>query len=170
MFKKIYDNLNECIDYTFKLASQYANEGVNNDIGGPFGAGIIQIIDEKYKILVITRNTVLSEKDPTSHAEINAIRKASKILKRFDLNDCILVTTSRSCPMCISAACWAKIQTVYYSQNYEKATKYGFKDNNILEYLQDNDKNKIITENEKYSKYTENPFLEWEKKQSKITY
>lgn len=170
MLNKLYDNLNECVDYTFKLSSIYADEGVNGNIGGPFGAGIIQIIDGKYKILVITRNTVLFEKDPTSHAEVNAIRKACKLLDRFHLSDCILVTTSKSCPMCISAACWAKIPTVFYSLDYETATTYGFRDNSILEYLQDKDKNKIINENQKYSKYTEVPFLEWAKKQGKITY
>ena len=168
MLDKIYDNLDECIDDTFKLCSVYADEGVNGNIGGPFGAGIIQIIDGKYKILVITRNTVLFDKDATSHAEVNAIRKASTILGRFNLSDCIVVTTSKSCPMCISAACWARIHTVYYSQNYDKAKDNGFKDDSILEYLQN--KNTIITETKKYSKYTEIPFISWIKKQDKIEY
>jgi guanine deaminase len=169
MLNKIYNNLDECVDYAFKLCSVYADEGVNYNLGGPFGACIIQTIDEnKYKILAITRNTVLFDKDPTSHAEINAIRKASKFLDRFDLSDCILVTTSKSCPMCISAACWAKIKVVYYSQNYKAATTSGFKDNNILEYLQG--KNDIITEKNKYNSYTEIPIRTWLDKQDKIIY
>lgn len=168
MLDKIYDNLNECIDDAFKLSSVYADEGVNKNIGGPFGSCIVQIINETYKIIVITRNTVLLDKDATSHAEINAIRKASKILDRFDLSDCILVTTSKSCPMCISAACWAKIQVVYYSIDYELATTSGFKDNSILEYLQG--KNNIITENKKENNYAEIPFITWSKKQDKIEY
>ncbi len=168
MLDKIYDDLNECINDAFKLSSIYANEGVNGNIGGPFGACIIQIIDKKYKILVLSRNTVILDKDATSHAEINAIHTTSKILNRFDLSDCILVTTSKSCPMCISAACWAKIKVIYYSLDYEQATTNGFKDNSILEYLQD--KNNIITEKKITNKYTEIPFITWSNKQDKIEY
>jgi len=168
MLDKLYTNLDECIDDTFKLSSIYADVGVTENIGGPFGSGIIQIIDGKYKILVVERNTVISDKDATCHAEVNAIRQASKILDRFDLSDCILVTTSKSCPMCISAACWAKIKVIYYSLDYELATTSGFKDNSILEYLQD--KNSIITENKKNSEYAEIPFITWSKKQNKVQY
>jgi guanine deaminase len=169
MLDKLYDNLDECIDECFKLSSLYADEGVKKNIGGPFGACIIQKINEKYKVLVMSRNTVLFEKDATCHAEINAIRKASKILDRFDLSDCILITTSKSCPMCISAACWAKIKLVYYSLDYEIATTNGFKDNNILDYLKNNNNN-VIQEEKIANKYAIVPFTTWKNKEDKNTY
>lgn len=50
--------------------------------GGPFGAAIVK--DEK--IISTAHNTVLKSKDATAHAEINAIRKASKKLKTHDLS------------------------------------------------------------------------------------
>lgn len=169
MLDKLYNNIDECIDDALKLSSTYADEGVIGNIGGPFGASIIQVIDGKYRIIVIARNTVISEKDATCHAEVNAIRKANKILNRFDLSDCILVSTSKSCPMCISAACWARIPTVYYSLDYDLATTSGFKDNNILEYLQGKN-DKVITEKKRYTKYAEVPFETWAKKEDKTNY
>ena len=36
-----YDNLEECVNEVYELASKYAIDGVKNNIGGPFGAGII---------------------------------------------------------------------------------------------------------------------------------
>ena len=36
-----YENLEECVNVVYELASKYATDGVKNNIGGPFGAGII---------------------------------------------------------------------------------------------------------------------------------
>ena len=36
-----YDDLEECVNDVYTIASKYADEGVKNGIGGPFGAGII---------------------------------------------------------------------------------------------------------------------------------
>ena len=49
--------------------------------GGPFGAAIVK----DGKIISTAHNTVLESKDATAHAEINAIRKASKKLNTHDL-------------------------------------------------------------------------------------
>ena len=47
MNNKIYTNLNECINEVLSLSSNYACKGVEKNIGGPFGAGIIQKIVTK---------------------------------------------------------------------------------------------------------------------------
>ena len=61
-----YDNLEECVNEVYELASKYAIDGVKNNIGGPFGAGIIYKKENgKYIILLIERNTVIASKDPT---------------------------------------------------------------------------------------------------------
>ena len=63
-----YDNLEECVNEVYELASKYAIDGVKNNIGGPFGAGIIYEKENgKYIILLIERNTVIASKDPTAH-------------------------------------------------------------------------------------------------------
>ena len=164
-----YKKLEECIDRVYELASNYAIDGVKNNIGGPFGAGIIyQKENGKYEILSIARNTVISSKDPTAHAEVNAIREACKKIENKSLKDCILVTTAKSCPMCLSAACWANIKVIYYSQEYESAVSSGFNDENIAEYIKG--KNEIIKEKRIKKDCCELPFIEWDKKKDKQMY
>lgn len=168
MFDKYYDNIDECVNDALSLASEYAKDGVERGIGGPFGAAIIQKQEKGYKIIVIARNTVLMHKDPTCHAEINAIKKASRILDRYELEDCILVSTAKSCPMCISAACWARIKDVKYSVDYDYAEKHGFIDKEISQYIKG--KNKIIKEEKVKNEYAFKPFEVWEEKEDKKSY
>ena len=168
MFDKFYENFDECVNDALSLASEYANDGVERNIGGPFGAAIIKKYDKGYKIIVIARNTVLMENDPTCHAEINAIKKASRILGKYELSDCVLVSTAKSCPMCISAACWARIPMVKYSLDYDFAEKYGFIDRTIAHYIKG--KNNIIKEEKVKNKYVEKPFETWQNKENKKSY
>ena len=164
-----YENLEECVNAVYEMASKYAIEGVKDGIGGPFGAGIIYKKENgKYVILVIERNTVVLSKDPTAHAEVNAIRSACKLLNTKSLENCILVTTAKSCPMCLSAACWANIQTIYYSQSYDSAEESGFRDEKIAEYIKGN--NEIIEEIPLSNPCCEMPFVEWNNKEDRDEY
>jgi guanine deaminase len=101
------------------LAIEEAKKGARLNEGGPFGC----IITRKGKIISIAHNTVLKTNDPTAHAEVNAIRKASKKLKKFDLSDCELYTSCEPCPMCFGATHWAKIPILYYSATIRDAKK-----------------------------------------------
>lgn len=164
-----YDNLEECVNKMLELASNYAIEGVKNNIGGPFGAGIILKKENgKFENLVIERNSVIFSKDPTAHAEVNAIRSSCKKLNTRSLENCILVTTAKSCPMCLSAAIWANIKTIYYSEDYDSAVSSGFRDENIEEYIKGN--NNIIEEKQIKNKCSEEPFIEWNNKIDKEMY
>lgn len=164
-----YDNLEECINKVYEIASEYTIDGVKNNLGGPFGAGIIhQKANGKFEILSLARNTVISSKDPTAHAEVNAIRIACQKLNNKSLENCILVTTAKSCPMCLSATCWANIKTIYYSQEYDTAVSSGFKDEKIAEYIKGN--NHIIEEKRLPNECCEMPFIEWDKKTDKEMY
>lgn len=51
--------------------------------GGPFGA----VIAKGGNIIAEASNTVTIDHDPTAHAEVNAIRKATQKLGTFDLTD-----------------------------------------------------------------------------------
>ena len=62
------------------IAYNEATQGMLANDGGPFGAVIVK--DDK--IIASAHNTVLIDKDPTAHAEINTIRKASTLLNNFD--------------------------------------------------------------------------------------
>lgn len=51
--------------------------------------------------------------DPTAHAEILAIKKASEILSSWRLKDCEMYVTLEPCPMCAGAICSSRIKRVY---------------------------------------------------------
>ncbi len=89
--------------------------------GGPFGACIVK----DGRVVATARNTVLKH-DSTCHAEVNAIRKASKKLGTFDLTGCEIYSTTEPCPMCFGAIHWARIGTVYYGTGIRDAAKAGF--------------------------------------------
>jgi tRNA(Arg) A34 adenosine deaminase TadA len=95
--------------------------------GGPFGAVIVK----DGKIIAGSSNSVTLDNDPTAHAEINAIRKASKILNTFDLSGCDIYTSCEPCPMCLGAIYWAHINTIYYGNTREDAKNIGFDDDFI---------------------------------------
>ena len=110
-----------------QAAYEEALFGVNHNHGGPFGAVIVldgEIVGQGH-------NTVLNSKDPTAHAEINAIRKASESLDHYHLDGAEIYTTCEPCPMCMSAIYWAKISSVYYCLDRVDAEKIGFNDNYI---------------------------------------
>jgi len=116
------------MDY-MEVAIKEAKKGIKNKDGGPFGAVIVR----KNKVVSKSHNLVLKSNDPTAHAEINAIRKASKKLKKFDLSDCELYTTCEPCPMCYFAIHWAKIKTVYFGATRIDAAKIGFSDKDLYD-------------------------------------
>lgn len=89
--------------------------------GGPFGACLVR----DGRVLAVARNTVL-DGDATCHAEVNAIRKASRKLRTFDLSGCEIYSTTEPCPMCFGAIHWARIGTVYYGTGIGDAARAGF--------------------------------------------
>ena len=118
------------------IAIKEARKGMLKNDGGPFGAVVVK----NGQIVSLAHNEVLKTFDPTAHAEINAIRKASRILKRFDLSDCELYTTSKPCPMCMGAIYWARIGKVYYGTDEDEVAKIGFDDKKFYDFLFGRDK------------------------------
>lgn len=112
-------------------AFEDALQSVKNNIGGPFGAVIVK----DGKLIGRGVNMVISQKDPTAHAEIMAIRDACKNIGHFDLAGASLYSTCEPCPMCLSAIYWANIQTVYFCSTRSDAEAIGFRDNHIYEEL-----------------------------------
>lgn len=117
-----------------EVAIEESEKNKSNDYtkGGPFGCAIVK----DNKIIAKGHNTVVQSKDPTAHAEINAIRKACKELDTHDLTDCVLYTSAEPCPMCLSAIIWANIKEVYYANTKEEVDEIGFRDDDIYDYLQ----------------------------------
>ena len=126
-----------------KLAIERARETMNQNLGGPFGAAVI---DKDGTILSVTSNSVLGDHDPTAHAEMNAIREACKVKGTHDLTGCIIYATGYPCPMCLSAIIWANIKTVYYGCTPVDAEEIGFRDDFIYNFIQDGLKDETILE------------------------
>lgn len=78
------------------------------------------IITKNDKILARAYNKIETSKDATMHAEILAIKKASKKLKNWRLNDCEMYVTLEPCTMCSSAIELSRIKKVYYLVKRDK--------------------------------------------------
>ena len=76
----------------------------------PVGAVVVK----GEKILGKGRNTVISDNDVSSHAEINAIRDASFTIGNYRLNDCVIYVTLEPCHMCAKAIVDARISSVIF--------------------------------------------------------
>jgi guanine deaminase len=92
--------------------------------GGPFGA----VIARDGTIIGRGWNRVTSANDPTAHAEIVAIRDACRAANAFHLHDCVLYTSCEPCPMCLIAACWARLTRIVYAADRNDAAAIGFDD------------------------------------------
>tara|TARA_B110000263_G_scaffold223383_1_gene213086 strand:+ start:402 stop:866 length:465 start_codon:yes stop_codon:yes gene_type:complete len=133
---------------------------------GPFGAVIVK----DNKIVSEGFNIVTSSNDPTSHAEIVAIRNACKILNNFSLEGCDLYTTCEPCPMCLSAIYWARIERVYYANTRSDAQKIDFSDAMIYEELNKTIKNRKIPMHQMMRDEALKAFDLWNKKEDKVKY
>lgn len=96
-------------EYYMKLALKQAMKAKQKD-EVPVGAVIVK--DD----VVIARGYNLRESsfDPTSHAEINAIRKACKKMKSWRLEGATIYVTVEPCSMCAGAILWTRIKRVVY--------------------------------------------------------
>ncbi len=92
-----------------KLALELAKKAeLKNEV--PVGALVVR----DGKIIGRGMNTSISDYDPTSHAEINAIREAAKAIKNYRLKDCTIYVTLEPCAMCVGAIQHARIEKIIY--------------------------------------------------------
>jgi len=136
-----------------------AISGVQKAHGGPFGAVIVR----KGKVIVRAHNEVFKNKDPTCHAEINAIRKASKRLGSTYLSDCVISSSCEPCPMCLSAILWARMKRVYFAASGKVASKAGFSDKDILDTIRGRSSSRKLVKKMLQSPDQLAPFVAWKK-------
>jgi tRNA(adenine34) deaminase len=65
-------------------------------------------------VLAAAGNRTLTDRDPTAHAEILAIRAAAEALGSERLVECDLYATLEPCTMCAAAISFARIRRLYY--------------------------------------------------------
>lgn len=76
----------------------------------PYGAVVVQA----GRIVGQAPSRVVARRDPTAHAEMEAIRDATQRLGTRSLNGCILYSSFQPCPMCEAAAYWAGIERLVH--------------------------------------------------------
>lgn len=91
-----------------KLAIEKALEGMNK---GELPIGAVIVKDGE--VIACCHNEKEMKNDPTAHAEILAIREASKNLGDWRLNGCEMYVTLEPCPMCISAIAQSRLDRVH---------------------------------------------------------
>jgi tRNA(adenine34) deaminase len=72
------------------------------------------VIVRDNEIIAAAGNRTLTDRDPTAHAEILAIRQATKATGSERLVDCDLYVTLEPCTMCAGAISLARIRRLYY--------------------------------------------------------
>jgi len=154
------------------MSSQFMNRAIELSIKsvnrgtGPFGAVIVKdnkIISEGFNIVTLAN-------DPTSHAEIVAIRNACKSLNNFSLKGFDLYTTCEPCPMCLSAIYWARVDNVFYANARSDAQKIDFDDSLIYSELTKKVDQRKIPTVQLMREEASKAFELWDKKIDKVKY
>ncbi|MBV8926451.1 MAG: nucleoside deaminase [Bradyrhizobium sp.] len=93
------------MDLALKTAE---NAGKSGEV--PIGCVIVR----DYEVIATAGNRTLSERDPTAHAEVLAIRQAADRIGTERLTDCDMYVTLEPCTMCAGAISFARIRRLYY--------------------------------------------------------
>jgi len=104
------------------------DEAIKAKKSGDYAIGAIVV--KSRKIIAKGGNRIKLDIDPTQHAEIVAIRRASKLLQKRHLKGCTLYTTHEPCPMCASAIVWAKMDGVVFGSTLKDMSDYKIKNGN----------------------------------------
>src|SRR4051794_10171795 len=90
----------------------------------PFGAVILR----DSEVIATAENRVVSDADPTAHAEIVAVRIACQRYRTLSLEQCTIYASCQPCSMCSQVIRRCLIDSIHYSVPREVAVPYGFVD------------------------------------------
>lgn len=144
-----------------RLSVRNVDEG-----GGPFGA----VIAKDGEIVATGVNRVTADHDPTSHAEVNAIRAASARLGTFDLSGCEIYTSCEPCPMCLGAIYWAHLDMMFYGNTKQDAAAVGFDDAFIYKELELRPEDRRLQTIQMLHDEAVTAFLKWKDSPDKTEY
>ena len=82
----------------------------------PFGA--LLVIDGE--VVLTARNTVVTDRDPTAHAETNLVSEAVRHLSPDEIRRAVLYTSCEPCAMCVGKMYWAGIRSIAYALSAEQ--------------------------------------------------
>jgi len=106
-----------------------ARKNVENKTGGPFAACVFDM--DSGSLISAGVNLVTTHRLSISHAEVIAIMLAQNALKNYNLSDnnlpnCVLVTSTEPCIMCLGAFHWSGIKHLVCGARDEDAREAGF--------------------------------------------
>jgi tRNA(Arg) A34 adenosine deaminase TadA len=94
----------------------------NIEAGGrPFGAVVVR----DGEVIATGVNAIHSSGDPTAHAELMAIRAASRRLGSPDLRGCVVYASGHPCPMCLAAMRLSGVAGVAYAYSNDDGAPFG---------------------------------------------
>ncbi|MBM7060765.1 nucleoside deaminase [Pseudomonas sp. UL073] len=91
------------------------------DGGRPFGAVLVR----DGQVIARAVNTIHRTQDPTAHAELLAIREASRLLDSPRLDGCEIYASGHPCPMCLAAMHLCGIQAAYFAYSNDDGEPFG---------------------------------------------
>jgi tRNA(Arg) A34 adenosine deaminase TadA len=99
------------IRQTIALAGEARAQGNH-----PFGA--LLVVDGR--VVLTARNSVVTDADPTAHAETNLVALAIRDLPADQIRRAVLYTSCEPCAMCAGKMYWAGIRSVVYGLSSEE--------------------------------------------------
>jgi tRNA(adenine34) deaminase len=106
--------------YFMRLSLREAERALTHD-DVPIGAVLVRAGE----VLAAAHNERELRADPTAHAEILALREASRALGSWRLIDCTLYVTLEPCAMCAGAIVLARVPSVVFGATDPKAGAAG---------------------------------------------
>lgn len=76
-------------------------------------------------VLARSHDTAVTKRDPSLHAEVNAIRSAVSLLGDGDLSGAVLFSSCEPCPMCSSLAVWSNLSAIVFGASIEATAGRG---------------------------------------------
>lgn len=161
---EIKENSEQCIRFmrrAIELSRQSVEQG-----GGPFGAVVVR----NGTVLAEASNTVALRRDPTAHAEVEAIRAACSRLSSFELEGAEIYTSCEPCPMCLGAIYWARIERIYYAGDRDDAADAGFDDEFIYREISLPPASRSLPAEQLLQEEAQQVFEQWKHTENKIPY
>jgi tRNA(adenine34) deaminase len=110
------------VDFEDMMAAAVEEAKASKQEGNKGYGAVVAIGD---RIVGQAHDTAATEKDPSLHAEVKAIRQAVRVLGEANLSGAILFSTCEPCPMCSSLAVWANLTTIVYGVSIHETARLG---------------------------------------------
>jgi guanine deaminase len=134
--------------------------------GGPFGAVLVRDGVE----IASGSNRVTLDLDPTAHAEVVAIRAATRALGNNELRGVTVYASCEPCPMCLGAALWARLDRIVFAADREDAAWAGFSDQTFRELFAGQRDDWPAAIEQRRTPEARAPFEDWLQREDRVAY